>query len=405
MKERYYTTPLSVTNQFFFCGLPLRLDTYRGCGFQCGFCFARRRGGNTPGGDVVPALPAQIESALKRALCEPHEPVGLVAQFLHRRVPIHFGGMSDPFQAAERKYHVSEAALQTLSRYDYPTVISTRSTLVGSSPYIDILKEMPYVVVQFSLSSSDDVIARRTEPRSFAPSSVLRCMEKLAKHGIKVTCRWQPYIRGVSDEPRDFVRRVADAGCLHLGFEHLKMPLERHTQAWQSFEEAVGSSVLRIYYRDGAKIDGREYVLPAELKRDTILTVASEVHKHGITFGAADNEFQYLSDTSCCCSGADRFAGFENFFKHQIAYAVRSCRNQVITYAAIKDEWSPDGSVDRFLNSKSRISRRVQGGSSIRDHVRKRWNDAGAAGSPSAFFGVTLKDVSADGTNIYRWTS
>ena len=26
-----YTTPLSLTSQFFFCGLPLRLDSYRGC--------------------------------------------------------------------------------------------------------------------------------------------------------------------------------------------------------------------------------------------------------------------------------------------------------------------------------------------------------------------------------------
>jgi DNA repair photolyase len=50
----HYTTPLSLTSQFFFCGLPLRLDSYRGCAFQCSFCYARYRGGNTPNDSVGP---------------------------------------------------------------------------------------------------------------------------------------------------------------------------------------------------------------------------------------------------------------------------------------------------------------------------------------------------------------
>src|SRR5262249_25277318 len=43
--RKNYTNPLSLTSQFLFCGLPLRLDSYRGCAFQCYFCYARYRGG------------------------------------------------------------------------------------------------------------------------------------------------------------------------------------------------------------------------------------------------------------------------------------------------------------------------------------------------------------------------
>jgi len=95
MANLSYTTPISLTSQFLFCGLPLRLDSYRGCGFQCAFCFARQRGGNTPEAVVVPARPESIRRTFERAFRSDEHSLGVVGQFLRRRAPIHFGGMSD----------------------------------------------------------------------------------------------------------------------------------------------------------------------------------------------------------------------------------------------------------------------------------------------------------------------
>src|SRR4029077_17718689 len=101
----HYTSPFSITSQFAFCGLPLRLDAYRGCGFQCSYCFARIRGGNQAGEAVRPADPRTIERILTRSLKDGRP--GVIAEFLRRRVPIHFGGMSDPLQPAEEHYQVT----------------------------------------------------------------------------------------------------------------------------------------------------------------------------------------------------------------------------------------------------------------------------------------------------------
>src|SRR5260370_11964728 len=103
----------------------------------------------------------------------------------------------------------------------------------------------------------------------------------------------------------------------------------------------------------GAVRDGGEYVLPATEKLDRVLEAAKYVRKSGMTFGAADNEFQYLSDTEACCSGVDQFPGFQNFLRHQAGYAVRKSRGTEILYETIKNEWHPVGSIDRYLNSKS----------------------------------------------------
>src|ERR1019366_9387640 len=122
-----YTTPLSLTSQFFFCGLPLRLDSYRGCAFQCSFCYARYRGGNSPTPNIVPADPNTLRRTFDRALRDDTAP-GTIGQFLRHRVPIHFGGMSDPFQPIESRVGVTRRFLETLRDFSYPTVISTRPT-------------------------------------------------------------------------------------------------------------------------------------------------------------------------------------------------------------------------------------------------------------------------------------
>src|SRR5262249_17574298 len=214
-------------------------------------------------------------------------------------------------------------ALKTLIRYQYPTVLSTRSALVSRPPYIDLLKDLKPAVVQFSFSSTVDTTAARVEPHATRPSVLLRAGEALSKHGVVVTCRWQPYIPAVSETPRDFVPLVATTGCRHLAFEHLKVPVERSNPLWHEFTAGTERDLFGEYQLAGAHRDGREWVLPAAAKLKTVLETRILTHRQGMTFGAADNEFQYLSDTGCCCSGVDQFPGFEGWFRHQIGFIVR----------------------------------------------------------------------------------
>ena len=161
-----FTRPISITSQFPFCGLPLRLDTYAGCGFRCSYCFARYRGGATFGDNIRPANPETIKRIFHLAIDLRRFPTGVIAQCLRRRMPIHFGGMSDGFQPAEARYRVTEAVLRVLARYSYPTVISTRGSLIGEGLYLDLLKSIGPVVAQFSFSTTRKQIASKVEPFS-----------------------------------------------------------------------------------------------------------------------------------------------------------------------------------------------------------------------------------------------
>ncbi|WP_155253318.1 hypothetical protein [Bradyrhizobium japonicum] len=214
-------------------------------------------------------------------------------------------------------------------------------------------------------------------------------MERLAKIGVHVSARWQPYIETLAEAPDVYVGRVADAGAFHLSLEHLKVPLEE--RGWASKRAGISMSVLKSQYQErGALRDGREYILPSDQKYTTILKVRALAHRHRMTFGAADNDFQFLSDGEACCSGVDQFAGFERIFKHQIALAAkRGARKGIIKLEDIEKEWCPETSIDRYLNSRSRIGSRGAIEGTIRNHVTARWENTSSPGNPTRYFGVT----------------
>ncbi len=396
--------PLTVTSQIAYCGLPLRLDSYRGCQFGCRYCFARTRGGEFQGeGPIQGASHNSLENIFRRAERSEPDKQSMLGQFLRRRTPLHFGGMSDPFQPIEKKQRVTLAMMESLAARNYPTVISTRGTMIADPEYLRLLAG--HTVVQVSLSTTHDDLARVVEPNSPRPSEMIHLINTLSTAGVKVTCRWQPYIPGLSEAPQEFIARVAEAGATHVGLEHLKVPLEGSPR-WQALTRGLKRDLRREWVLEGGRRDGREYVLPAEKKLPTILAARSAAARCRVTFGAADNDFQFLSDTDCCCSGVDQFDGFDGWFKHQIGYAVRRSRGKQITYGAISREWRPKGSIDRFLNSKSRLGTRFGSEGDLKDHVRRRWNNPNSPDSPATFHGVSPTGrFTRGGYRVYEWAS
>ena len=195
--------------------------------------------------------------------------------------------------------------------------------------------------------------------------------------------------------------RVSTGGASHVAVEHLKVPVEAGPR-WQRLERALGRRLREEYLASGARRDGREFVLPARAKLQRLLAARSEAHRVGITFGAADNEYQYLSDTDCCCSGVDQFPGFDRWYAFQVGAAVRRSRGGLISYGSIQAEWRPQGSIDRFLNSRSRLSPRERS-STASGHIRFRFGNPRADGSPLCFAGVVQTDRRLGGLPAFGW--
>lgn len=399
-----YSTPLGLTSQFSFCGLPFRLDTYSGCAFSCSYCFARLRGGSAEMNKIRIADAQKIISKFKNAVDFPEQNTGLVSEYIRNRTPLHIGGMSDPFQPIEAKSKITYQVLKFLTEIQYPIIISTKSTIVARSEYLDILKANKNLVVQFSFSTARDDLAKIVEPQANPPSKLLRTIEKLSSGNINTTIRWQPYIPNFSEPFEEFISKVSSTGIRHLALEHLKLPYERNGLLWKKLSSNMNFDIIKHYFENGAIRDGREFILPAKFKIQNAKIVKNLCSKFQITFGCADNEIQYLSDNDCCCSGVDQFQGFENWNKFQIAHAIKKSFGKSIEFNIIEDEWFPKGAVDKYLNSNSRIYSPANEHNTVRDYVVKRWENLSSIFNPVAFYGIKYSGKrDENGMRIFEW--
>ena len=390
----YYSTPLSLTSQFAFCGLPLRLDTYLGCTFGCVYCYSRDRGGNYKYTISKPADPTHIIGFFKD---NNRKRGGVLNQMIRRKVPIHMGGMTDPFQQSEVKYRVTEKVLRYLCEINYPLIISTKSNLLSKDPYLMILKENPHILVQFSFCTVIDKESAILEPFSDRPSKRLRAMEMLEKNGIHTACRWQPYIPFSELNDKEFIQSIANTGSKFLTLEHLKLPIENKTNM------LFNKNYWELYKEKGATQIGRELVLIVENKIATVKYIRDLTHSFNLEFGAGDNYLHQFSDTGCCCAGVASLPGFENWAKFQISYAVYKSKRTPFSFSILDDEWRPKGLINRQINSHSRLNRNNKAFGSMEDYLRYYWNNSESVFNPQRYYGIKLLTTNFKNENIYYW--
>ncbi|MGZ4401531.1 MAG: radical SAM protein [Gaiellaceae bacterium] len=385
---------LAPTSQFYFCSLPLRLDSYAGCGFGCSYCFAAVRGGSS-GSQRGSIEPDQLLRRLRRL--EHAEPRSVVDEFLAQRQPLHLGGMSDPFMPQERDQQVTLRILEILAKYDYPTVISTKGDLYGSLPYLDVLRAGNFFV-QASLSTLDDELAGQIERGAPSPSARLRALETARHNGVPTSVRHQPVLPNREQEIELVIGAAASAGALHYAAEFLKLGVEQSPRQALLVDALPG---VDGFHRSAGNRVGREWILPVGRRLPWLHEARSIAHSTGLSFGAADTDLLPMSDGEVCCSGADlHLHDPGRSFKRNYLAAVRSAQYGIVEPTTIQGEWTPQRSLARFVNSRSRIV--GTRGAVMADYLERNWNGRNNGPSPGMFHGVeSTGEYDSDGFRTY----
>lgn len=394
-----YTNPLSLTSQFYFCGLPLRLDTYGDCQFGCLYCFAATRGGQRGARGIRPA----DGPGLIRRLCNlRNNPATLLGELFGVKQPVHFGGMSDPLPPVERRARVTLAVLRNLAEDDYPLVLSTKSALVMDEEYSATLRRRN-ALVQVSFSVADDDLSRLVDRGAPSTSARIAILNRLRDLGIKTAARLQPVLPTREEEALALVYRLAAAGVSHVGFEFLKLPLEGWPQS-RVMSTAIGFDLTEYFRAAGARRIGREWVLPVAQRFAFALQARTVTNELGMSFGAADTDLLPLSDTSACCSGADRLLPDASTFGYNYLGAIaRADMAGRVRLSSLQDVWRPNSSASSMINSRSRIPAVDGVGRPVSDYIQLNWNGRKNGCAPDMFYGVTPTDHrERDGSIIYQ---
>lgn len=199
------------------------INPYRGCEHGCIYCFARPTHAYlnlSPGLDFETRLIARpgIAEVLDRELRRP----------TYRVAPVALGTNTDPYQPVERDHGIMRQVLQVLSDFRHPVWITTRGTTIERD--IDLIGGMAaqgLAAVSISVTTLDETLARKMEPRAPAPKRRLQMIRRLAEAGVPVRVQVSPLIPALTDHELEAVMEAArDMGARAANTIPLRLPIE-----------------------------------------------------------------------------------------------------------------------------------------------------------------------------------
>ncbi len=197
------------------------INPYRGCEHGCVYCYARPSHAYvnlSPGLDFETRLFFKADAAarLREELARPG----------YRVSPISFGANTDPYQPLERRLGVTRSLLEVLAECRHPLTIVTKSALVLRD--LDLLQRLAaerLVRVYVSVTTLDDDLKRRMEPRAASPRARLATIARLAEAGVPVGLMYAPVIPAVNDHELEcVVEEGARAGAGSASYILLRLP-------------------------------------------------------------------------------------------------------------------------------------------------------------------------------------
>jgi DNA repair photolyase len=232
------------------------INPYRGCEHGCIYCYARPSHAFlnlSPGLDFEtrliarPGIAAVLEGELRRPA--------------YRVQPISIGTNTDPYQPIEREHGLMRGVLTVLSAFRHPVWITTRGTTIERD--IDLIAPMAALglaSVSISVTTLDESLARKMEPRAPAPKRRLQIIRRLAEAGIPVRIQVSPLIPALTDHELEAAMEAGrDAGAVAANSIPLRLPMEVAELFRTWLEATFPERAARVMGRVRELHGGRDY--------------------------------------------------------------------------------------------------------------------------------------------------
>ena len=275
----YFTLPVrSLLNRCTGSRMPFTwtINPYRGCEFACKYCYARY---------THEFMELRDGIDFEQKIFVKQHAADLLRRELRHVKPgedIAIGTATDPYQPAERRFEVTRAILEELTRHSGLEIgIVTKSNLVLRD--IEVLRQIAKnnrLFVNITITTMSVDLARILEPRAPRPDLRLEAMQKLNRAGIAAGVICAPVLPGITDSPRDLetlVRATAQAGGKYIYANSLFLK-PCSSAVFMPFLEKQFPQLVKSYqqrYRDRA-------FLPASYRKRLSQLMKRLREKHGM---------------------------------------------------------------------------------------------------------------------------
>lgn len=332
---------IGLTQQFRHCPNPFRIDTYKECDFGCKYCFInsvpiRHKKAVSCGQSLDLDYIRQLFFQAFETDCVYEN--NLTIELLRKRVPLHCGGMADPFQSREWKEHITYELIKLSNEYNYPIMFSTKVDNLPDS-YFDILNPKLHAF-QISICGFDDDFIRKYETNTGTAKSRVEFLRQLRSKGFWCSIRIQPIID--IEQAIKLIDYAKDSPS-YITVEHLKISiqnecaLELFKDLLQTNDFTIGTS--NLVYRE----------LKPSKKVENINRIKAVANSYGVSVGVGDNDLHYLTQGRTCCGIDNIGEAFNDYLKYNLTYFV--------TGDYTLDEWYPKSNCSEcfLLKSKKKI--------------------------------------------------
>lgn len=298
----------SVTTQFTVCPIPYHMDTYRGCVYNCRYCFARdfvlfsRRNSDHKEFEYLEGNRADLlEKWIQRTLKKEYDYKKSEEVAFKERIPIKIGATSDPFPFVEKKERITFDILKVFEKYDYPLEIQTKNPEILADYAGEF--DNPNWIVAVTMITSNEEFLKVCEPNAISAERRFVAIKRLTDLGIKVMVKIQPCIYPIiKDDLPNLIKKIKESGCWAFNTEGLKIRISMPKKE-QDILSAIGDYIginLREYYRNERKT-GSDWELSYNKKLEYTTIADNLAKKYNLKYYVADNDVMCYGCGSECC--------------------------------------------------------------------------------------------------------
>lgn len=220
--QLFYETPKKIVNKVESPDVHMMysLNPYQGCEHGCIYCYARNSHqywGFSAGLDFERKIVVKQNAA---ELLEKH--------FMNKNwvpAPITVSGNTDCYQPIERKLGITRKLLEVFLKFKNPLGMITKNSLILRD--VDLLSELAkdrLVHVMVSITSLNEDLRQKMEPRTATAKQRLKVIEGLSKAGVPVGVMTAPIVPGLnSSEIPALIKAAADHGAVDAGYTIVRL--------------------------------------------------------------------------------------------------------------------------------------------------------------------------------------
>ena len=409
------------------CAMPMTFDQYDHCAYNCLYCFSwfqkslkafnplfPHQTGGYQESDLRSVSPSKIDKLFNLEY-EDGTAGGQFNDYIRQRIPMQWGGLSDPFDPYEFKHNVGLECLKVLAKHDYPLCFSTKATWwTKDSRYVDLFKGQKNWNTKISIINMNAERARAMEKLVPSPKSRLLAMQRIAGWDCGgVTLRLRPFIIGFSnldDEYLKLIRTAAMMGASAVSTEFFCLEDRAHagTKArYKAMSEILGFDVHKFYKVHSPESMG--YLrLNLKMKEPYVRKMESLCKELGMRFYVSDAHWKDKCEGGCCCGLDTDWNYFRGQYTEMLVLA-KSRKDGIVTWQDMEPHMDMFKTfkfiyASGFNTTGSRV-RTKYWNYTMYDWIKEIWNNPKQKKSPYVYFHGLLKPIRVDtnGDVVYQY--